>query len=336
VAVSVLERIAQLPSANLAVVPTPLLPMHRLSSHVGLEVWIKRDDMTGLGSGGNKARKLNFLAGQAMAEGADVLVTGGGPGSNHAQLTAAAAARLGLDCVLVIYGSAPSSEPVNLTLARRMGAEVVFTNNLDRTSVDHRMVNVCGALDSQGRRAYCIPRGGANAIGCVGYVEAAFELQEQLVQNDLKPSHVFLATGSCGTHAGLLLGSVLAGSGYTVIGVTVSRPLPECADRIRNLISACAQVLAIDDSFSQVDVSLIDNIGPAYGQASPAGEQAALLAARAEGLLLDPVYTAKAFAAMLDEVKSGRVSGPAIFLHTGGAGGLIPGGEARHSSPRRR
>jgi D-cysteine desulfhydrase len=330
--VSVLGRIAQLPRAKLAVLPTPLLPLRRLSSQLGLEIWIKRDDLTGLGTGGNKARKLDFLTGQATAEGADVLVTGGGPGSNHTQLTAAAAARLGFGCVLICYGSAPKPEPINLTLARRMGAEVVFTDNPDRASVDHEMINVCGALTSEGRRPYCIPRGGASPIGCIGYVEAAFELQEQLGQHGLTPSHVFLATGSCGTHAGLLLGSMLAGSGHSVIGVTVSRPLPECADRIRSLISACAKELEVGNSFSQPDVSLIDNIGPGYGQASPEGDQAALLAARTEGLLLDPVYTAKAFAAMLAEVSAGRVNGPAIFLHTGGLGGLIPSGKAPRGS----
>lgn len=318
-------RLAELPRVRLAALPTPLHRLPRLSERLGVEVWAKRDDLTGLGLGGNKARKLEFLIADALARDHDVLVTGGGPGSNHVQITAAAAARLGLRCVVVLYGDEPPREPANLRLARLLGAEVVFTGQRDRGSVDVGIADVCDRLTREGRRPYAIPRGGASPVGCLGYVEAAFELRDQLAASGVRPSHLFLATGSCGTHAGLLLGARLAGLPARVVGATVSRHREECIRRVEDLAAGCAALLG-SEGIDPVDVVVLDGyLGPGYGVASPEGEAAAALVGRSEGLLLDPVFTAKAMAALLGEARAGRVEGPVVFLHTGGVGGLLEG-----------
>lgn len=316
--------LASLPRVRLAVLPTPLTFLPRLSEAVGLEVWVKRDDLTGLGLGGNKARKLEFLAGRAQADGCNVLVTGGGPGSNHVQLTAAAAARLGLRCSVVVYGDAPPHEPLNLRLTRRLGAEVSFTGDPDRGSVDAGIEARCRELGTEGGRPLAIPRGGASPLGCAGYVEAVFELVEQLEEVRVAPRALVLATGSCGTQAGLALGTALAGMPHRVIGVSVSRPVEECVGRVVALSQACSRLLG-EEPPAVEPVVLNGFLGPGYGKASPEGDRAAALAARTEGLILDPAFTAKAMAALVVEAGSGRLTGPLVFLHTGGAGGLAGG-----------
>ena len=310
-----------LPRTPLATLPTPLLRAPRLSDAVGVEVWIKRDDLTGLLLGGNKARKLEFLCGEALARGADTLVTGGGAGSNHVQLTAAAGARLRLSCVAVCYGEAPGAEPLGLRVARRLGAEVVFTGSPERASVDDRLEEVAAKLTAEGRHPYVIPRGGASAVGAVGYAAAALELRQQLDAERVGSATVVLATGSCGTQAGLLAGaSVLCGRTFSVIGVPVSRPPAEVVERVARLATGCAERLGSDEGFSDFNVHLLGGyLGPGYGKASPEGDDAALLAARTEGLLLDPVFTAKAMAALIAEGRAGSLAGPVVFLHTGGA-----------------
>ena len=315
-----------LPRVGLAVLPTPLQPVPRLSAELGVEVWVKRDDMTGLGLGGNKARKLELLAGEALARGCDMLVTGGGPTSNHAQLTAAAAARLGLECLLVMYGKEPEpgAEPFNLWLARQMGASAVFTSDDDRESVDREISARLAELEAAGRRPFGIPRGGASPLGSAGYVEAAFELRDQLEERGVRAARVFLATGSCGTQAGLLLGSLLAQATWEVAGVTVSRPAGECRARISDLAAACARLLGVEPAEGISRPTVLEGfLGPGYGRPSQAGREAAALAARTEGLALDQTYTAKAMAALREEVRQGRLRGPVVFLHTGGTGGLL-------------
>jgi D-cysteine desulfhydrase len=320
-----------LPRTPLATLPTPLLRAPRLSEAVGVEVWIKRDDLTGLLLGGNKVRKLEFLCGEALARGADTLVTGGGAGSNHAQLTAAACARLGLGCVVVCYGTGPpgdtpgppgpASDPLGLRVTRRLGAEVVFTGSPDRTSVDARLEEVAAKLTAEGRHPYAIPRGGASAVGAVGYAAAALEIRDQLVAEGVAFATVLLATGSCGTQAGLVAGaSVLCGRTLGVVGVPVSRPPAEVVERVTRLATGCAERLGSDRGFLDFNVHLFGGyLGPGYGKSSPEGDEAALLAARTEGLLLDPVFTAKAMAALVAESRAGNLTGPIVFLHTGGA-----------------
>jgi D-cysteine desulfhydrase len=321
---------SDLPRTPLATLPTPLLAAPRLSEAVGADVWIKRDDLTGLLLGGNKGRKLEFLCGEALARGADTLVTGGGSGSNHVQLTAAAAARLGLGCVAICYGEppAPASESLGLRLTRRLGAGVIFTGSPERASVDAHLEEVAAKLTADGRHPYVIPRGGASPTGAVGYALAAVELATQLAAAGIGSATVLLATGSCGTQAGLLAGAALlvvsaaspgSGARLQVLGVPVSRPPEECTERIARLATGCAERLGSERVFTADDVHVLGGyIGPGYGKASPEGDEAALLAARTEGLVLDPVFTAKAMAALIAEARAGRLTGPVVFLHTGG------------------
>jgi D-cysteine desulfhydrase len=252
------------------------------------------------------------------------------------QLTAAACARLGLSCVVVCYGEAPASEPLGLRVTRQLGAEVLFTGSPERASVDGRLDEVASKLVAEGRHPYVIPRGGASAVGAVGYAVAADELAGQLAATGLSGATVLLATGSCGTQAGLVAGaSILCNVvpppaarrcrenpvRLEVLGVPVSRPPEEVVERVVRLATGCAERLGSDRVFHAGDVRLLGgHLGPGYGKPSPEGNEAALLAARTEGLLLDPVFTAKAMAALVAEARAGNLAaGPVVFLHTGGA-----------------
>jgi D-cysteine desulfhydrase len=301
----------------LALLPTPLEPAARLSAALGgPPILVKRDDLTGFAFAGNKARKLEYLLGDALASGSNVLLTGGGPDSNHCQATAAAARVAGLACELVLYGAEPLEPRVNVELARRFGASVRFTGDRDRASVDGALADRADQLRASGRRPYLIPRGGATPLGAVGYALAVQELVGQLAGLDSEPELVLVATGSCGTQAGLVAGTVAAGRRWRVLGATVSRPLAECRDRVLELARGCAGLLGAPAP-GEADVELVDARGPGYSVASPDGDAAAGLAAATEGLLLDPVFTAKAMAVLVAAVGKG-LRGPAVFVHTGG------------------
>jgi 1-aminocyclopropane-1-carboxylate deaminase/D-cysteine desulfhydrase-like pyridoxal-dependent ACC family enzyme len=301
----------------LATLPTPLQPAARLSAALaGPPILIKRDDLTGFALGGNKARKLEYLLGDALTTESDVLLTGGGPDSNHCQAAAAAAQVAGLACELVLYGDEPPRPCPNLEIGRRFGARVEFTGDPDRASVDGALADRAEHLRAAGRRPYLVPRGGATPVGAVGYALAVHELAGQLAELDTDPEVVLVATGSCGTQAGLVAGTVAAGRGWRVVGATVSRPPAECRDRVLRLARGCAALLR-SPAPQQRDVELVDARGPGYGVASTDGDAAASLAAATEGLLLDPVFTAKAMAALVATVGKG-LRGPAVFVHTGG------------------
>jgi 1-aminocyclopropane-1-carboxylate deaminase/D-cysteine desulfhydrase-like pyridoxal-dependent ACC family enzyme len=301
----------------LALLPTPLQPAARLSDALaGPQILVKRDDLTGFALAGNKARKLEYLLGDALASGSDVLLTGGGPDSNHCQAAAAAARVAGLDCELVLYGEEPPQPSLNLELARRFGASVEFTGDPDRASVDGALADRAEQLRAAGRKPYLVPRGGATPLGAVGYALAVHELAGQLAELDSEPEVVLVATGSCGTQAGLVAGTVAAGRRWRVLGATVSRPLAECRDRVLGLARGCAALLG-SPAPGEGDVELVDARGPGYGVASADGDVAASLAAATEGLLLDPVFTAKAMAVLIATVGRG-LPGPAVFVHTGG------------------
>lgn len=301
----------------LALLPTPLQPAARLSAALaGPPVLVKRDDLTGFALGGGKARKLEYLIGDALAKGSDVLLTGGGPDSNHCQAAAAAARVAGLACELVLYGGEPPRPRLNLELARRFGASVEFTGDPDRASVDGALADRAERLRAAGRRPYLVPRGGATSLGAVGYALAVDELAGQLADLDSEPEVVLVATGSCGTQAGLVAGTVAAGRRWRVVGAAVSRPPAECRDRVLRLARGCAALLR-SPAPQERDVELVDARGPGYGAASADGDAAASLAAATEGLLLDPVFTAKAMAVLVATVAKG-LPGPAVFVHTGG------------------
>ncbi|HTJ74682.1 MAG TPA: pyridoxal-phosphate dependent enzyme [Acidimicrobiales bacterium] len=298
----------------LAILPTPLVRARRLEAWLGAPpIYVKRDDLTGFAGAGHKARPLEFLVGAALAGGRDVLVTGGGPGSNFCAAAAAAASAAGIGCELVLYGDKPARHHPNLALALACGAKVRYTGDPDRSRVDTAVDEVAAELEAAGRRPYPVPRGGAIAVGTVGMVVAAEELAGQLDEMSVEPEAVVIASGSGTTCAGLAVGAQLAGGGWRVIGASVSRPLDRANDEVQALAARCASLLGAGTG----PFELVDARGPGFGAPSEAGERAAAIALRTEGLLLDPVYTAKAFAVVLDFMQGGA-AGPVVFWHTGG------------------
>jgi len=306
---------------RLATLPTPLVGAPRLADELGIgELYIKRDDLTGFAFAGNKARPLEFLLAAAIADGADTLVTGGAAGSNFCAATAAAALRAGLWCQLVIAGPPGATAPA-LALAMSWGAAVRWTGSAERESVDAGLPEAAAELAAAGRRPYLIPRGGATGIGAVGYALAAVELRKQLKAEGTEAERVVVAAGSGGTLAGLVAGNVLLGRPWTLVGGSVSRSAEQVAARVLTLARECADVLgrsrAAQIGAAEIgpqDVVLADARGPGHGLASPEGTAMAERAMRTEGLMTDPVYTAKALALLPKHAGSGTV----VFWHTGG------------------
>jgi D-cysteine desulfhydrase len=309
---------------DLVIAPTPLHPAPRLSGELGVELFFKRDDLTGAGLGGNKLRGLEYLVADALGQGCDSLVTGAGPQSNWTMLAALASMRYGIEPHIVCYGTAPGRAEGNLRLHRWLGVDVRFTRSAERPSVDAGIEAVTAGLRAAGRRPYPVPRGGATPLGALGYLRASQELAAQLAGLDQPPAGLWLATGSCGTQAGLLAGAALTGAAYQVVGVTVSRPAGECRRRVRDLAAAAAALAGVTAAIPEPVVR--DGwIGPGYGAPSAAGQAAARLVAVTEGVFLDPVFGAKAMAALIAESRAGRLHGPQVFLVSGGAPTLFAG-----------
>lgn len=315
-----MTSLSRLPRVPLVSEPTPLQHAPLLSDALGVDIWLKRDDMTGVGLGGNKVRALEFLLGEAVREQCDCLVTGAGPQSNWAMLAALCARRIGIDPYLVYYGNRPRSTG-NLRLAEVTGADIRFTGELDRASVDHAINALSDELRAAGRRPYTLPRGGATALGAVGYMRASLELADQLRAAELTPTQLWLATGSCATQAGLIAGTQWLCAPYQVVGVTVSRPRTECLARIAALARDALDLIGLRDKASDRSAPIVVDgySGPGYGRASAAGEAAARLVAWTEAVFLDPVFGAKAMAALTDVARAGELTGPVVFLVTGGA-----------------
>jgi D-cysteine desulfhydrase len=296
--------------------PTPLTRAPRLSGRLGVEILFKRDDLTSLAFGGNKVRALEYLVADALETGCDSLVTGAGPQSNWSMLAGLTALRHGLEPHLISYGDARPATG-NLLLSARLGVAVQFTGRPDKESVDAAIEATAARLRSSGRRPYVIGRGGATPLGALGYARASREMCGQLDDLHVRPAAVWVATGSCGTQAGLAAGKALLRRDYEVVGVTVSRPAAECQDRVRAMAAAASDLLGGPPV--TVPATVIDGwIGSGYGLASPAGEAAIDLVARTEGVFLDPVFGAKAMAALIDGCLSGAVTGPVVFVVTGG------------------
>lgn len=320
-------------SVSLAVLPTPLTEAPRLAAALGLTgtLLVKRDDLTGFAVAGNKARQLAQLLDDAHAGGADVLVTGGTAGSNFVQGAAAGAAWAGLRCVLVLAGPPqPRTAHPNLAAATAWGAQVRWTGSADRSLVDAALQQVGAELATAGATPYVVPRGGASAVGAAGYRLA---VDEVLAQLDGRTPAVVIAAGAGGTLAGLVAGVVAHGRPLRVVGASVSRPPDEVATRVLALAREVAARRG-EPAPRAADVTVVDARGPGHGLPSPAGERAADLALRTAGLVLDPVYTAKALA-VLPEVAGGA---PALFWHTGGlldaVAGLLDAATPRSATPR--
>jgi 1-aminocyclopropane-1-carboxylate deaminase/D-cysteine desulfhydrase-like pyridoxal-dependent ACC family enzyme len=300
---------------GLTALPTALQRAPRLERHLGAApIWVKRDDLTGFVVAGNKARKLELLIADARAQRADALVTGGGPASNHCAAAAAAGRVAGLACHLVLYGSEGAEHP-NLALARSCGATISFTGDDDRGSVDERLQAVAARLRDRGLRPYVVGRGGASPLGVAAYALAARELGRQLARAEVRDALVVVAAGSCGTLAGLAAGNSIGRLGWRLVGASVSRPVEECEARTAELAGAACR--ALGERAPLTTPEIVDARGPGYGRPSEEGGAAAELALATEGLLLDPTFTAKAFAAGIDLARrdAGR---PLVLVHTGG------------------
>jgi len=291
--------------------PTPLEEAPRLSQALGVRLLVKRDDQTGLALGGNKARKLDLLVADAIARGCDTLIATGGPQSNFARMTAAAAARCGLACRLVLGGDPPDRYSGNLVLDALLGAEIEFVGSDHWGRLEERVAALAAEL---GPRAYPMPVGGATPIGALAYVHAADEVLAQLAA---PPDWVVLADGSGGTHAGLLAGLPAT---VRVLGVDVAR-LPALAQVVAALAREAAALAGRPASGGEV--LLADHTGPHYAAITDECREAVRLAARLEGLVLDPVYTGKAMAGLIAGVRAGRIAGTVVFWHTGGTPALF-------------
>ncbi len=322
-------HIQNIPRISLAFLPTPLKEASRLASAIeGPRLWIKRDDLTGFGFGGNKIRGLEFLLAEALAQGADTIVTGAGPQSNSVRATAAVAVHMGLAVVAVYSGTRPQEVEGNYRLTRILGAEVRFTGDPNRAAVDGFIETVAAELRSEGRCPYVIPRGGANFLGTLGYVLVAHELAEQCANQGIEPAAIVLATGSCGTHAGLLAGVHALRLPWRVEGFTVSRTVDEVQARVYELAQSTLARLGFGRTLAAREVIVHDGfIGPGYGIPTAEGAAAIRMAARCEGIFLDPTYTGKALAGFIAHTCAGRFQRDetVIFLHTGGEPALFVG-----------
>ena len=323
--------LASLPRVPLARLPTPLEPSPRLGAAMGLELLYKRDDLTGLELSGNKARKLELLVADAEAQGADTLVTCGGVQSNHCRATAFAASRRGLGCVVLLRVPDPARPPApeaNALLDRLAGAEVRFVSHDEYRRRAEVMAAVAGALAARGRRAYMIPEGGSSGLGSLGYALAAAELFAQLPPAWREgPVTIAYAAGSGGTGAGLEIGVRLLGwSGARPLGFAVCNDARYFRETTARLCAEAGECAAGLPSIAPEDVDIdAAAIGPGYALATDEGLDLVARAARLDGVILDPVYTAKAMVGLAARARSGALPGPrVVFLHTGGAFGVFP------------
>jgi len=307
---------------------TPLEKLERLTRQLGgPDLYIKRDDLLGLAGGGNKTRKLEFLVADALAQGCDTLITVGAVQSNHCRLTLAAAVKEGLRCQLVLEervpGSYDPSASGNNFLYRLLGVEKV-TVVATGTDLAATMKGIADDLSRHGRKAYVIPGGGSNPLGALGYVACAEEILAQTFDLGLRVDHIVCASGSTGTHAGLLVGLVGNNSQIPVTGINVRRTREEQEPNVHALAQETARFLGIGPVPREAVTALGDWVGPGYSLPTPEMVEAVRLLARVEGILLDPVYTGKAMAGLLALVRQGRFKKGenVLFLHTGGAPAL--------------
>lgn len=308
------------PREPLGFFPTPLHPLPRLAVHLGgPRLWIKRDDLTGFALGGNKVRKLEFFLGEARATGADVLLTAGGQQSNHARVTAAAAARAGLDCILVLSGGAPAAWTDNLGLDRLFGATVRFVaTGPERMPALQALAE---ELRTAGRRPLLIPIGGSTPLGALGYVEAAREAALQFQALGVRPAAIVHASSSGGTQAGLLVGCRAAAFPARVIGVSADETRADLAGMVAGIAGPLAERVGVPPPPPEAIEVLDQYVGEGYGIPTPASEEAARLFARLEAIPLDATYGAKAAAGLIDLIRRGAFprDEAVCFWHTGGA-----------------
>ncbi len=302
--------------------PTPIEELKNLSNHFpSYRIFTKRDDQTGLATGGNKTRKLEYLIQDALDQSADTIISAGAQQSNHCRQTAAAAAKAGLNCHLVLGGNQPKEFTGNLLMSKLLGAELHFMGE-NRKGED--IPSIKQSLKMTGKKPYVIPYGGSNPTGALGYVRAIKELQEQLKQLNLKFDYIYFASSSGGTHAGMLMGKELFKLKSEIIGIQIDKDEINgltLEQNILKIISESEGRIKIPYNFSSKDVHLLaDYEKPGYGVMTDKEQDAINLMARKEGILLDPVYTGRAFYGMIDQIEKQKIKpgSTVLFWHTGG------------------
>ena len=323
---NVLLRLHRFPQLHCGFYPTPIEEMPRLRAAMGKacpRLFIKRDDFTGAGFGGNKVRKLDYVLAKAKADGAEVVITIGGEKSNHARVTASLCARLGLACDLVLSPAALSYEgvkPASIHVDELVGARVHRVATRDERLP--MMRNLADHYAGQGIRVFQIPLGASIPLGALGFVQAMKELQKQMQALSLPLNFIFHSSSSGGTQAGLIAGAQLLGLKDTrVIGVSPDDPAPSIAGEVKAIVRGINDLLELPPGTLKEDATVLDEyVGEGYGITTKESEAALQLVAKVEGIVLDPVYTAKAMAALLDWIQCGRFSADdaVLFLHTGG------------------
>lgn len=303
--------------------PTPLHALPRFSAALGREVWVKRDDQTGLATGGNKTRKLRFLIADALQHDAGRVITAGAQQSNHARQTAAAAAKYGLDCTLVLHGKEPELAQGNYLLDKIVGADIHWAGDADLIAA---MDSHAAFLREQEKAPYVIPYGGSNAVGICGYVEAFAELWEQCQEHNLSFDHIIVASSSGGTQAGLALAAKTLGYTGKITGISIAEPASPFRHYVAGLANETAHLLDSDTDLSAADIHVDDRfLGGGYGVVSDLERDAISLLGRTEGLLVDPVYTGRALGGLITMVHEGTIQpeSKVLFWHTGGVPALF-------------
>jgi L-cysteate sulfo-lyase len=324
-------HLSRYPRLHLAHLPTPLEPMQRISEHLGgPNLWIKRDDCTGLSSGGNKTRKLEFLMAEAVERGADTIITQGATQSNHARQTCAAAARVGMACHILLedrtgYHDEAYALNGNVLLDQLHGASISLRPA--DSVMNAEMETLAQQLRDDGKKPYVIPGGGSNETGALGYVNAALELTHQANERSLRIDHLVHATGSAGTQAGLVVGMQAMNSGIPVYGVSVRAPKAKQEENVFGLTQRTLDFMGIPQSVAPRDcvVANSDYVGDGYGLPTESMIEAVKMLAQFEGILLDPVYSGKGFAGLIDLIRKGHFKKDenVVFLHTGGSVSLF-------------
>lgn len=326
-AVNSVGNLDQLPRARLMPGPTPLEEMPNLSKTLGgVHLLVKRDDMTGLAFGGNKVRQLEFYLGEAEANGADTIVITGAVQSNFVRLAAASARKLGMDCHIQLEDRVPKNDPTyktsgNVLIDRMLGATLhTFPEGEDEAAADRNLEQIANSLRKDGRKPYVIHLAPGHApLGALGYVDAARELLRQFEAMGQTPDEIVLASGSGHTHGGMLYGLRALGSDVPVTGVCVRRDAEQQYERIAERCREIASVLDMRNPVAATDVIVLDDwLAPGYGRANEAVLTSMKVAAETEGLITDPVYTAKAFSGFLERARKADPEKTILFVHTGG------------------
>ncbi|MFT4808782.1 MAG: L-cysteate sulfo-lyase [Paraglaciecola sp.] len=318
-------KLKHIEKTQLGFFPTPLVELSRLGHFLGgPKIFMKRDDLTGLALGGNKTRKLEYILADALKQGCDTIITAGAAQSNHCRQTAAAAAKLNLECHLLLGGEAPLKAQGNLLLDHIFDCHIHWTGT-NRKGED--IARIFAQLKATGKKPYLVPYGGSNALGAMSFIDAVAELQQQ--KDGPEFSHVVFASSSGGTHAGLILGKQIYNKTFELVGINIDKETNAALpfdQLITQLVNTTAKLIGLDYTFSKEQLILnSDYVGEGYGVIGPQENEAITLTAKLEGILLDPVYTGRAMAGLIHLIRSGKIgkNSEVLFWHTGGAPSLF-------------